>query len=362
MEQRTTVGIDLAKEVFAVCVMNAAGVVVERQRLRRAAFERWLSGLITPCIVAMEACSSAHHWGRLLAARGHTVRLLAPSFVTPFRKSGKNDAHDAEAIAIAARQPTMRFVPLKTAEAQATLCWHRARQGWVEERNALLSRLRGLLAEFGIVVARSADRLRRALPQLTSAPALPAPVRALVLEAAEQLRALDARLARCDAEVAAHATTEPAAVRLREMLGVGPLTASAVVATVTDPQAFRNGRQFGAWTGLTPRQHSSGGKTKLGRVSRHGDAYLRTLFVQGARSALQSALRADPARASRLQRWIVALYQRTGYHKTLVAIANKHARIAWALLARGEHYDPNAWQRHAPAHRGDATHTAATVA
>lgn len=341
MEQRTTIAIDLAKEVFAVCVMNAAGVVAERHKLRRAAFARWAESLSMPCVVAMEACSSAHHWGRWFAARGHTVRLIAPAFVTPFRKSGKNDAHDAEAIGIAARQPTMRFVPVKTVAAQATLCWHRARDGWNKERSALMNRLRGLLAEFGIVLPRSADRLRRALPALTSDAAVPAPLRALLLEAAAQWRALDARLARCDAEVAAHARAEPAAQRLREMLGVGPLTSSAVLATVPDARLFRNGRQFAAWIGLTPRQHSSGGKTQLGRISRHGDAYLRCLLVQGARSTLQSALRADPTRAAPLQRWIAALYQRKGYHKTLLAIANKHARIIWALLAREQRYDPN---------------------
>jgi len=356
MEQRTTVGIDLAKEVFAVCVMDAAGTVIERQRLRRAAFERWLQSLQGTCVVAMEACSSAHHWARLLAARGHTVRLITPAFVTPFRKSGKNDDHDAEAIAIAARQPTMRFVPVKTVEAQTILCWHRARQGWIEERSALITRLRGLLAEFGIVIARSADRLRKALPALTDDDTtLPPALRPLVLEAIEQLRALDARLERCDAEVAAHARSDPAAQRLRQVLGVGPLTSSAVVATVPNAQLFQNGRRFSAWLGITPRQHSSGGKTRLGRSTRRGDAYLRTLFVQGARSTLQSALRTEPAKASHLQRWIVALYQRKGYHKTLVAIANKHARIAWVLLARGENYDPNAWQRSARIERNAAT-------
>ena len=345
MEQRTTVGIDLAKEIFAVCVLNAAGEIVERQRLRRAAFERWIVSIPAGRIVAMEACSSAHHWGRLLAARSHTVRLIAPAFVTPFRKSGKNDDHDAEAIAIAASQPTMRFVAVKSVEAQAILCWHRARQGWIEERSALINRLRGLLAEFGIVIARSADRLRRALSDLVGSASLPAPRQPLLLEAAEQLRAIDARLARCDAEVAAHARADSAAQRLRQVLGVGPLTSSALPAAVADARTFRNARQFSAWLGITPTQHSSGGKTRLGRSTRAGNPYLRTLLVQGARSTLQAALRTTPAKATHLQRWIAALHQRKGYHKTLVAIANKHARIVWVLLARGENYDPNAWQR-----------------
>lgn len=345
MEKRTTVGIDLAKEIFAVCVMNAAGVVIERQRLRRATFERWLASIPAGSVVAMEACSSAHHWGRLLSARGHTVRLIAPAFVTPFRKSGKNDDNDAEAIAIAASQPTMRFVVVKSIEAQTILSWHRARQGWIEERSALINRLRGLLAEFGIVIARSAEQLRRALPTLVGSPSLPAPLHPLLLEAAAQLRALDARLARCDAEIAARARSDCAAQRLRQVLGLGPLTSSALPAAVADARAFRNARQFAAWLGITPRQHSSGGKTRLGRSTRAGDAYLRTLLVQGARSTLQVALRTAPDKATHLQRWIVSLHQRKGFHKTLLAIANKHARIVWVLLARGENYDPNAWQR-----------------
>lgn len=345
MNETTTIGIDLAKEVFAVCVLDAHGAVLERRVLRRDAFERWAAAR-PACTVAMEACSSAHHWGRWFASRGHIARLIAPEFIEGFRKGGKNDSNDAEAIAIACRQPTMRFVPIKTAEQQAILSWHRARQGWIEERTALVNRLRGLLAEFGIALGRSGDRLLGALPALSEDEHLPAPVRALLLEARAQFAALHERLARCDAEVAAHGRDCANAHLARELLGVGALTASALVATVPNAAMFKNGRQFAAWVGLTPRQHSSGGKTRLGATSRHGDAYLRCLLVQGARSALQAALKAPPQRASRLQAWIAALYARKGYHVTLVAIANKHARLLWAMLARGEHYDPHAWQRH----------------
>jgi hypothetical protein len=200
--------------------------------------------------------------------------------------------------------------------------------------------MRGLLTEFGIVIARSADRLRAALPQLIGSDSLPAPLQPLLLEALEQLRAIDARLARCDAEVASHARCDSAAQRLRQVLGIGPLTSSALPAAVADARAFRNARRFSAWLGITPSQHSSGGKTRLGRSTRRGNAYLRTLLVQGAHSTLQAALRTAPAKATHLQRWIVALHQRKGYHKTLVAIANKHARIAWVLLARGENLRP----------------------
>jgi transposase len=194
MDQLTTVGIDLAKDVFAVCVLDVTGSVVERRVLRREAFIRWAERL-SPCRVAMEACGSSHHWGRWFAARGHTTRLIAAEFVKPFRLSGKNDAADAEAIAIAARQPTMRFVAIKSIEQQAILAWHSVRAGWQEERTALLNRTRGLLAEFGVVVARSADRLLGALPTLIEDIRLPDPVRAMLLEVREQLvfRSADSR-------------------------------------------------------------------------------------------------------------------------------------------------------------------------
>ena len=345
-----------------MCVLDRRGVVIERKVLRRTAFERWAAAL-PPSTVAMEACGSAHHWGRYFAGRGHSARLIAAEFVVAFRQGGKNDGNDALAIAVAARQPTMRFVPIKTVEQQAILSWHRARSGFNDERTALINRLRGLLAEFGITIAQSSDRLFKALPGLSSDERVPPPVRALLMEAREQFAAIHARIERCDVEIAAHARDSAAAHRVREVLGVGVLTASAFAATVPDPTVFRHGRQFGAWLGLTPRQASSGGKTRLGHSSRRGDGYLRTLLVQGARSALQVALRTPPAQATHLQRWIVALYARKGYHKTLIAIANKHARILWAMLVRDQHYDPSAWQRHARARSSTAmSPTAAIVA
>ena len=353
MNELTTVGIDLAKDVIAACMLDVRGHVTERRVLRRDAFQRWAERLPT-CTVVMEACGSAHHWGRWFAARGHTARIIAAEFVAPFRKGGKNDTADAEAIAIAARQPTMRFVPIKTADQQAILAWHNVREGWKEERTALLNRVRGLLAEFGVVIGRSSDRLLRALPKLTEDPRIPDPVHGLLLEAREQFAALHARLARCDAQIAAHAKSSPTAQRARELLGIDPLTSSALAATVPDTTLFKSGRQFGAWLGLTPRQHSSGGKTRLGRISLRGNVYLRTLLIQGARSTLQSALKAEPSRANRLQRWIIGLYARTGYHKTLIAIANKHARFLWAMLAKGERYDASAWQRH-PMHHAPSS-------
>jgi transposase len=345
MKELTTVGIDLAKNVIAACVLDARGAIVERRVLRREAFERWAEQLPASNVV-MEACGSAHHWGRWFAARGHTARLIAAEFIVAFRKGGKNDTADAEAIAIAARQPTMRFVPIKSVDQQAILAWHSVREGWKEERTALLNRVRGLLAEYGVVVGRSADRFLATLPELTEDRRLPDGMHALLLEAREQFAALHARLARCDAQIATHVRNSPAAQRAGELLGVGPVTASALAATVPDARMFRSGRQFGAWLGLTPRQHSSGGRTRLGRISLRGNIYLRTLLIQGARSTLQAAINTEPLRASRLQRWIIALYGRKGYYKTLIAIANKHARILWAMLAKDSHYDASAWQRH----------------
>lgn len=346
MEHITTIGIDLAKEVLAVCALDAGGAVVYVKVFRREAFLVWAQAL-APCTVAMEACGSAHHWGRWFAVRGHSVRLMAAEFVQPFRKSiaAKNDRNDAEAIAVASRQPTMRFVSVKSVEQQGVLAWHRMREGWKEERTALLNRVRGLLGEFGIWPARSSEKLIRALPALCEDERLPAGLHAMLCEAREQLSALHARLARCDHEIGLHAQGNAGARRLKEVTGIGTLTASAAAATVVDPKNYRCGRQFAAWLGLVPRQTSSGGKIRLGRISRRGDAYLRSLLVQGAKSALQAALRQKPEKANRLQRWIVQLYARVGYHKTLVAIANKHARMVWAILAREEVYDPDAWQR-----------------
>jgi transposase len=284
----------------------------------------------------MEACSSAHWFARELAALGHTARIIAPEFVRPFRLSGKNDANDAAAICAAVRQPQLRFVAVKSAEQQARLVVHRLRQGWQEERTAGLNRLRGLLAEFGRVYPNSAAAglagARAALADET----LPAALRQGLARQLEHLRELETQLAACDREIAQQARDDPRAIRVARLCGVGALTASAVATTVVDASQFRCGRQFAAWLGLTPRQYSTGGKTRLGRITRRGDTYLRGLLVQGARSALQAAMRAAPERRTRLAAWMVDTHQRIGYHKTLVAIANKHARLIWVLLTRDE--------------------------
>jgi transposase len=272
---------------------------------------------------------------------------MAAEFVKPFRKSraAKNDRNDAEAVLTAVRQPNMRFVAVKSIEQQAYLSWHRMRQGFSEERTALINRLRGLLGEFGVWRGRSAEVLRRALPVLEHDEALPLMVRRLLTEARPHLARLDEAIAGCEVEIKNHVKGNAVAKRLTAISGVGPLTAAAVLATVSDARDFKNGRQFAAWQGVVPRQDSSGGKTRLGHITKRGDTYLRGLLTQGARSALQAALTKEPLRRTRLQSWIVPLHARVGYHKTLVAIANKHAPMIWAILAKGEDYDPDAWRR-----------------
>ncbi len=348
MEKITTVGIDLAKQVMAVCAMDAGGRMVMRKVLRRDRLLRW-TGALPSCVMAMEACGGAHYCARELTQQGHTVRIIAAEFVQAFRKSGKNDANDAEAIATAARQPTMRFVAMKSVEQQAALCVHRLRQGVTEERTAVINRLRGLLTEFGVVAPLSPEKLRRELARCQDPDdlRLPATVRQLVGDQVIALDQLDARLASYAETIAAQAQQSEIARRLQTIAGVGPTTAAAIVATVGQPQEFRNGRQFAAWLGLVPKQHSTGGKTRLGRITKRGDAYLRTLLILGARSTLQSALRKPPEGRHRLQQWIVAVLGRIGYHKTLVAIANKHARIIWALLVKGEAFDVRRLAQHA---------------
>ena len=340
MEKITTVGVDLAKQVLAVHAVDREGRMLTRKVLRRDQVLSWAASL-PACVIAMEACGGAHYWARELTQQGHTVRIIAAEFVQAFRKSGKNDANDAEAICTAARQPNMRFVAMKSVEQQATLCVHRLRQGLVAERTALINRLRGLLTEFGVVAPLSPEKLRRELARCLDPQdaRLPATVRELVRDQVTALAQLEARLAAYAKQIAAQARADERAQRLQAIAGVGPTTAAAFVATVGQPQEFRNGRQLAAWLGLTPKQHSTGGKTRLGRITKRGDAYLRTLLILGAKSALHAALRKPPEGRHRLQQWSVATFSRIGYHKTLGAIANKHARSIWALRVKGTDFD-----------------------
>ena len=329
MSEITTVGIDLAKSVFSLHGVDGAGHVVLRRTVRRDQLVEVVARL-APCVIGMEACSGAHEWGRRFQALGHTVRLMAPKFVIPYRKSGKNDGNDAEAICEAVSRPSMRFVPVKSAEQQALLAVHRVRQGFVVERTATINRLRGLMSEFGVVLPLRSQSVRRDAAQ--AAEALPALARRAIEDLLDQLRTLDTRIDSYDREIEAQARLSEAAQRLMQIRGIGPTTALAIVATVGNAREFRNGRQFAAWIGLVPGQYSTGGKTRLGHISKRGDAYLRNLLVQGARSVLNTA----GAHQDRMSRWALELKPRRGYYRTLVAIANKNARIAWALLARNE--------------------------
>jgi len=327
MEQVTTVGIDLAKNVFSLHGVNGAGRVLLRKTVRRDQLVATVARL-SPCLIGMEACSGAHEWGRRFRGHGHIVKLMAPKFVAPYRKSDKNDGNDAEAICEAVTRPNMRFVPVKSVEQQALLALHRVRQGFVVERTAVINRLRGLMTEFGVVLALRSVTVRRQAAE--AAQGLPELAHAAIDDLLEQLRLLDARIDAYDTQIHAQARLSEPARRLMQIRGIGATTALAIVATVGDAREFKNGRQFAAWIGLVPGQYSTGGKTRLGHISKRGDAYLRNLLVQGARSVLQTA----PMHPDRLSRWALELQKRRGYFRALVAIANKNARIAWALLAK----------------------------
>jgi transposase len=334
MEQITTVGIDLAKNVFSLHGVDAAGRTVLRRTVRRDRLAETVAAL-PPCLIGMEACSGAHEWGRSFQQHGHTVRLMAPKFVAPYRKSDKNDGNDAEAVCEAVTRPSMRFVPVKSTEQQALLAVHRVRQGFIVERTATINRLRGLLAEFGVVLPLRSVTVRRQAAQ--AAEPLPELARRAIGDLLAQLHLLDQRIGAYDSEIEAQARLCEPARRLMGIRGIGATTALAIVATVGNAREFKNGRQFAAWIGLVPGQYSTGGKPRLGHISKRGDAYLRNLLVQGARSVLHTAA----AHQDRLSRWALELQQRRGYYRTLVAIANKNARIAWALLAKNETLRPS---------------------
>lgn len=345
----TSAAVDLAKTSFSVCAANRGGRIVERRDLKRDAFPRWLRCLPPGCMVGMEACGSSHFWAREMAALGLQPRIMAAELVEPHRKSRamKNDRNDAEAILCAMSDVRMRFVSVKTSEQQARLARHRMREGWKEERTALINRLRGLLMEFGLVFPRSSTALRKGLVEAIHDERVPMTVREMVGWARDDIQRLDEQIKKCDRAIGLACRFDPAARRVQDVMGIGPTTADTAIAMVGNARDFRNGRQFAAWLGIVPRQFSTGGKARLGTITKRGDAYLRTLLIQGARSVLKSALRVDPAKASRLQLWARDLNSRIGYHKTLVAIANKNARMLWALLAKEEAYNPEAWKAYA---------------
>ena len=336
------VGVDLAKRVIQVHAVDGVCRVLTSRALQRDRFIEWCARLPAGCVVAMEASSSAHHWARKLMELGLEPRIISAQLVEPYRSqgaSGKNDANDAAAICEAASRPTMRFIAVKSVEQQSMLCVHRLREGLKEDRTACINRIRGLLAEFGLVFAQGPRELQAVLSEVLedASNELGALARLTLQRAQAQWHELDEHLAWCDERVSAHGQSNPQVRACATLMGVGPVTASAAVATVGDFKQFRSGAQFGAWIGLTPRQRSSGGKNNLGRITKRGDTYLRTLLIQGAKSAVMTAHR----RQDKLSTWVVALRERSGWQKAVVALANKNARILWAVMTRGDAFDPN---------------------
>jgi len=332
----TTIGIDLAKNVFQVHGANEKGKAVLKKQLKRAQMLPFFANL-TPCRIGMEACGSAHHWARKLQALGHTVQLIAPQYVKPFVKRNKNDAADAEAICEAMARPNMPTVPIKNASQQAILSVHRARQGFVKARTAQANQIRGLLTEYGIVIPKGIGHISKRVPEILEDGEndLPGSFRLLIQRLSDHLKELDRQVGELEAQIKLWHRDNSASQKLAKIPGIGPMTASATVASVGDARNFKNGRQLAAWLGIVPRQHSTGGKSTLLGISKRGDSYLRTLLIHGARAVIRVAERkpnADP--------WLKNLLARRHKNIAAVALANKNVRTIWALLAHDRDYEP----------------------
>ena len=330
--QITVVGLDIAKHVFQAHAADADGRAVAQVKLRRAQVLDYFRGL-PPCLVGLEACATAHHWARELIALGHTVRLMPPAYVEAYVKRNKTDAADAEAIAEALTRPTMRFVPVKSVDQQSMLMLHRVRELLVRQRMMLATALRAHLAEFGIIAPQGIHRIEKLAAQVHD-PAVPPPARDALKLLVAQLASTWRQIDEIEKKLVALHRTEAVSRRLASIPGVGPITAMAIASTVPDPTMFRSGREFAAWLGLTPKSHSSGGKDKLGRISKRGDRYIRHLLYIGAGNAIRFA----KARAATGEAWIRALQARRPPKVVIIALANKMARIAWALMMRGESF------------------------
>lgn len=334
------IGIDLAKEVFQVHGVDAADKkTLARKLKRKEVIEFFATRIPTDCLIGMEACSSAHHWARQLMKLGFNVKLIPPQYVKPYVKRNKNDANDAEAICEALGRPHMSFVPIKTIEQQDIQALHRVRSERVKQRTAIANQIRGLAAEYGIVAPLRLNNLRCKIPLwLEDAEnGFSESFRAMLHELKEQLSQLDSSIQSFDQQIGLIANRESACKKLQTLPGIGPMTATALYAAVGDGTQFSSGRHLGAWLGLTPRQHSSGGKEVLMNISKRGNAYLRTLFIHGARSAAKVMDKKDTP----LAEWFKRVAARRPHNIAVVALANKNARIAWAILTKGENYRAN---------------------
>jgi len=335
MQAITTIGLDIAKSVFQVHGVDAGGQPVIRRQLKRRHVLTFFRKL-PPCLVGIEACASSHHWSRELQALGHTVRLMPPAYVKPYVKRHKNDAADAEAICEAVTRANMRFVATKTPEQQSCLMLHRTRHLFIRQQTAVINSIRAHLAEFGIVAPVGRQGVEQLLGVVADAhdKRLPEIARACVAALGAQLRVLKAQILQFDRMIIAWHRSSEASKRLDEIPGVGPALATALIASVADPKAFRSGRDFSAWIGLVPKQNSSGGKDRLGSISKQGDRYLRSLFTAGALAVIRYA----KIHGTKHRPWLAALLARRPTKVAAIALANKLARMAWAMMAKGERY------------------------
>ena len=335
MQPVTTIGLDIAKSVFQVHGVDAQGDVVARRQLRRRQVVPFFKKL-SPCLVGIEACATSHHWSRQLKALGHTVRLMPPAYVKPYLKRQKNDAADAEAICEAVMRPSMRFVETKTLEQQSCLMLHRTRHLYIRQQTAVINAIRAHLAEFGIVAPVGRNGVEELLDVVADPDddRLPEVARECLAALGAQLRMLKAQILEFDRCIVAWHRSNETSKRLDEIPGVGPALATALVASVADPRAFRSGRDFSAWVGLVPKQNSSGGKEKLGSITKRGDRYLRSLFTAGALAVIRYA----KIHGTKHRPWLTALLARRPTKVAAIALANKIARMAWAMMAKGERY------------------------
>ena len=331
----TTIGIDLAKLVFQVHAVNEHGKKVLNKQLKRAQMAEFFVNL-PPCLIGMEACGSAHYWARKLRGLGHTVQIMAPQFVKPYVKSNKNDVADAEAICEAVSRPNMRFVAIKSVDQQTVLSFHRVRQGYVKSRTAQSNQIRGLLAEYGLIIPKGLSAIRTKVPELIedATNELTNPMRRLIQSLVDHMKVLDELVKDFEAQIKVMHRQSEACRKLEKIPGIGPITATALVASVGDAKTFSNGRQMAAWLGLVPKQHSTGGKSTLLGISKRGDSYLRSLLIQGARSVINAARKKNST-----GQWLDSLLLRRNSNVAAVAMANKNARIVWALLAHGREFN-----------------------